>query len=268
GLRVDGVTGTTIGGTTAAAANVLSGNTAFGIGIVGAGANNLVIGNRIGTDVTGTLALGNGTDGIAVNSTATTNSIGGTNAGEGNIIAFNLRNGILINAGTRVAIRGNSIFGNAAFGIDLNRNFPTNIVGDGPTANDAGDGDTGPNNAQNTPIITSASQGSTVVSGTLNSVANTLFAIDFFANGTCNASGFGEGRRYLGSGNATTDGTGNITFQFTLASNSAVGEFITATATDPSGNTSEFSACGAAQAVAGSADLSVGITRAPLSPVV
>src|SRR4030095_12713202 len=120
GLRVDGVTGTTIGGTTAAAANVLSGNTAFGIGIVGAGANNLVIGNRIGTDVTGTLALGNGTDGIAVNSTATTNSIGGTNAGEGNIIAFNLRNGILINAGTRVAIRGNSIFGNAALGIDLN----------------------------------------------------------------------------------------------------------------------------------------------------
>src|SRR5262249_33320683 len=54
--------------------------------------------------------------------------------------------------------------------------------------------------------------------------------------------GFGEGQTYLGSRGLHTDATGHATFSFTPPSPVAAGEVITATATDPLGNTSEFSA--------------------------
>ena len=71
--------GNTIGGTTAAARNVISGNGEDGVQIDFAGASgNLVEGNYIGTDTTGTAALGNGRDGVYLYSGATGNTIGGT----------------------------------------------------------------------------------------------------------------------------------------------------------------------------------------------
>src|SRR6185436_4896534 len=132
---------------------------------------------------------------------------------------------------TGAAIRGNSIAGNGEIGIDLLGNV-------GPTANDLNDGDTGANNLQNFPVVSSARAGggSTFVDGTLNSSANTSYALDFFANTSCNAANFG-GQRYLGSMNVTTIGN-NASFQATLPAASTVGEFITTTATDASGNTS------------------------------
>jgi len=139
--------GNTIGGTGTGAGNVIAGNNTAGIDIQAAD-GSLIEGNFIGTDLTGTLNLGNRYPGITIAGSNVT--VGGTSAGAGNVIAFNGINfprGILIYSGTGNAILGNSIFSNGGIGIDLNA--------DGVTLNDAGDVDTGPNNFQNFPVLTS-----------------------------------------------------------------------------------------------------------------
>ena len=88
GIFVNGVPFNTIGGVTAAARNVISGNTT-GIYLLGPTASgNLVQGNYIGLDPTGTSAEPNHS-GVFVND-ATNNTIGGTAPGAGNVIAGNL----------------------------------------------------------------------------------------------------------------------------------------------------------------------------------
>ncbi len=224
----------TIGGATPGAGNVISGNTGAGIVILQPG--QLIQGNFIGTQANGSSPLGNGAHGVWVRN-ATNNAIGGANAGEGNVIAFNGMDGVFIEGdaapATGNAILSNSIFSNAGLGIDL---FP-----DGVTANDAGDGDPGANNLQNFPVLTVASSSS--VQGTLNSAANTTFTIQLFSNAVCDLSGNGEGQTFVGSTSATTGATGNATFTATLAVPLTAGQIVTSTATDPGGNTSEFSAC-------------------------
>jgi hypothetical protein len=115
----------------------------------------------------------------------------------------------------------------------------------GVTANDPGDSDTGPNNLQNFPVLNSAtsSGGTTTVMGTLNSAASTSFTLEFFANAACDRSGNGEGQRPLGQIVVATDASGNIGFVANLSIQVPPGQLITATATDPGGNTSEFSSC-------------------------
>jgi hypothetical protein len=172
------------------------------------------------------------------------NTVGGTAAGAGNRIAFNSGVGVdlpLSVVGTGNAILGNSIFSNGGLGIDLND--------DGVTANDACDADTGSNTLQNFPVITSvtAGVGSTTVQGTLNSVASTQYRIEFFANDACDPSGFGQGKTFLGSSDVMTDGSCNGSFDVILPVSVAPTDRITATATDPNNNTSEFSACAGVQ---------------------
>src|SRR5207302_6199745 len=75
----------------------------------------------------------------------------------------------------------------------------------------------------------------------LNSTANTTFTLDFYASAAADPSGFGEGARYLGSALITTDASGNASFEVVLEARTTPGEVVTATATDPGGNTSEFS---------------------------
>ena len=135
------------------------------------------------------------------------------------------------------AIISNLIFSNGGLGIDLGNNTVT--------ANDAGDGDTGPNNLQNFPELISASSagGSTTIEGTLNSTANVAFRLEFFSNKTCDPSGYGEGQTLRGSKNVTTDANGNASFKTTFLVSVPNGYFITATATDARNNTSEFSKC-------------------------
>src|SRR5207245_3395813 len=101
--------------------------------------------------------------------------------------------------------------------------------------------DIGVNNLQNYPDLTSASTGvaNTIIAGTLNSTANTTFRIEFFANDTADPSNHGEGQTFLGFTNVTTDAGGRASFNVNLAN--AGGPVIAATATDPAGNTSEFS---------------------------
>jgi hypothetical protein len=204
-------TGNTVGGAVNGAGNVISGNTNDAIQIMGTTQvtvnnqqiyqGNVVQGNLIGTDATGASSIPNLGDGVSLISGATNNVIGGTNAGEGNLIENNSGNGVtvdpgappdpgtsqsnntvgntiqsngsygvLINSGTNNLVSRNSIFANANLGIALgsggpNINTPCNST------------NTGPNDSQNAPVLTA--------------------------------------------------GTG--------------AQFITATATDPNGNTSQFS---------------------------
>jgi hypothetical protein len=202
----------------------------------GDASGNVVQGNRIGTDVTGTVALGNRLDGVNVSYGAQSNLIGGS-ATVANIIAFNGATGVAVSGSTTTgnAIRGNSIFSNGALGIDLGA--------DGITPNHVGAA-TGPNNFQNYPVLTQAQSisATTRIVGSLNSLPNTNYTVDFYASATADPSGFGQGQVYLGAITVTTDASGNGSFDITLDAKTKVGEVVTATANDPSGNTSEFSA--------------------------
>ena len=191
GVRIQSASGNVIGGTAPGAGNVISGNLRNGVEIdLDTSTANLVQGNFIGVSATGG-ALGNAENGVEIFAGASNNTIGGTAAGAGNVLASNGFNGVEVQAGTGNAILGNAIFGNSRLGIELG-NFGQGIV----TPNDAGDIDSGPNNLQNFPVITSASTGggNATLSGTLNSAANTTYRIEFFANATCDAAGNGEGQ--------------------------------------------------------------------------
>jgi hypothetical protein len=234
----------TIGGTALGARNVISGNNFSGIAIGGTGTTgNLVQGNFIGTDASGTLNLGNSANGVEIVNFASSNTIGGTAAGAGNLIAFNGFTGVRVDSSSiNNPIRGNSIHSNAQRGIDL---VAAGDPAGGVTPNDNCDPDSGPNNLQNYPVLTSAtSSGANVmVAGSLNSAANTTFRIDIFSNSVCDGSGNGEGQTYLGSTIVATNAGCTANFNINLIANVPVGQHITATATDPANNTSEFSGC-------------------------
>lgn len=234
------VSSATLGGTGANEGNLISGNTSDAVRLFLATAT--VQGNSIGVSSMGS-PLGNGGYGIFVDSGLAT--IGGTAAGAGNTIANNGDTGVQVRIGfmgvrdtSEATILGNSITNNALLGIN-------NSAPDVVTANDAGDGDSGPNDLQNFPVITSAAAagGNVTVSGTLNSTANAAFRVELFSNQACDALGFGEGATYLGSVNVTTDGSGNGSFGPSVFALPAGQPVITATATNPAGHTSEFSSC-------------------------
>lgn len=195
-------------------------------------------GNYIGTNSLGQPTFVNGTGIFISGSAADSTRIGGVLPGDGNVIAGNA-DGIYIGSNPHryVSILGNSIWGNTpGLGIDLT---PTGV-----TANDAGDGDAGPNNLQNFPVLTEAMSGPNIskVTGTLNSTPNTQFHVEYFYNPSCHASGHGEGQAFLNVDTVITDGSGNVDLLF-FGPGVVVDGFITATATDPNGNTSEFAAC-------------------------
>jgi hypothetical protein len=216
----------------AAESNLISGNPAVGLLLAGNG--NLVAGNFIGTDATGLNALGNGKGVLVVGSN---NVIGDVAPGMGNRIAYNAGYGVGVRDATSNGnrIRGNSIDANGGLGIDLGL--------DGITLNDPGDADTGPNGLQNFPVLATAYGGlATAISGMLGSTPSTTFTLDFYANDPDKggAGFYGQGQYYLGSATVTTDCSGNATFNVASLETTTPGEWISATATDPTGNTSEF----------------------------
>jgi hypothetical protein len=218
--------------------NVISRNGGPGVEVLGGG-DNLVQANFIGTDVTGTLDLGNGGDGVNFSFDSDT-TIGGTSSGDANIIAFNAGNGITIGQSatddsTGDAILENSIFANSKLGVDLGD--------DGVTLNDSS-GHSGPNLFQDFPVLSSAStsNGVTTISGSLSGAANTTYQLELFSNPSADPSGYGQGESFLMATSVTTDSSGHKSFTVNTASAVAVGQFVTATATDPVGDTSEFSA--------------------------
>ena len=196
--------------------------------------SNIIQGNLIGTAANGTSPLGNSHNGVDI-FVSPNNTVGGTAAGQGNVIAFNGNTGVQIGLATGNSVRGNSIFSNGSLGIDLDTA--------GVTLNDAGDADTGGNNLQNYPLITSVSiaTNNATITGTLNSTPNTTFRLEFFSDGERDAAGFGEGKTMLGFTNVTTNASGNASFNLTFALPNPAELAIAATSTDPLGNTSEFS---------------------------
>ncbi|MBV9868209.1 MAG: CSLREA domain-containing protein [Abitibacteriaceae bacterium] len=247
-----GTQGNTVGGTTSAARNIISGNKFQGVALQNPNTNsNIVQGNFIGIDITGTSGLANGGDGVAIYDSASNNTVGGIAAGEGNKIGHNKGAGVRVTDGTTPSstignsIRGNAISDNNALGINLVGGTENSF---GVTANDAGDTDTGPNNLQNFPVINYATQSGTnaVVDGTLDTTAvnGTVYSLDFYSTPATDIdpSGFGQGETYVTSTNVTVDATGHAAFNLSLTG-VAAGNYITATATLTTGSldTSEFS---------------------------
>ncbi len=240
--------GNKVGGTDPGAGNVISGNSnpdgANGLSIQGNA--NIVQGNWIGADKGVTLNLGNFGYGVDLRPGSHNNIIGGTAAGAGNLIAFNGEGGVRVREQPEVGsdqntIRGNRIFQNQGLGINLAGGVEdANAV----TANDALDADSGSNDLQNYPTLTSASQfpSSVTVTGTLQSAGSATYTVDFYASGLADPSGFGEGQVYLGSVDVTTNTDGQGSFTAILPPVELGLNVITATATDANGSTSEFSA--------------------------
>lgn len=250
GVHIQASSNNRVGGIVTAERNVISGNLSDGIRVY-AGANvNVIQGNYIGVAANGSSDLGNKEYGVDISQGCVGNSIGGFANGEGNRIAFNDLAGIRVSEyGTAYSynnsLRGNAVFANSGLGIDLWASEA------GVTPNDPGDADSGPNHLQNFPVLSTITAGDNqvVIVGTLTSTSNTAYALDFYANSVCDPSGYGEGERYLGAANVSTGNTGHANFTVTLPVNVIVGQRITATATDPDGNTSEFSACCTANSV-------------------
>ena len=186
--------------------NVISGHPMEGVymhGRFGFDTGNRVQGNHIGTDVTGTVDLGNGGHGLAISANATT--VGGVGAGEANVIAFNGGDGVRIDGGgsgfwgLNNSVRGNSIFSNGGKGIENSY---------------------GGNNELPPPIVTAV--------GGVHGTACADCWVDIYSDSE------DEGRIYEGSAQAGASG------EFTWLG-TPEGPHVTATATDAGGNTSEFS---------------------------
>ena len=232
GVTVYG-TNNTIGGASPEARNLISGNDDGGVAITGSsgGRGNKIQGNLIGTDRNGSdaLLLGNTDHGVA-----------------------------LVFGTTGNRILSNTIFSNNGLGIDLvggfeDANDVTANDGDDPnTSKPDPDKDTGPNNLQNYPLLTSAQVfeelfgDTTTITGELTSTPSTrkkkrTFTIQFFSSPSADASGFGEGKTFIGQVQVTTNRQGNASFSFTV-NQDLTGQYVTATATNNrTGDTSEFS---------------------------
>lgn len=214
------------------ATNIISGNSERGIFISGTNST----GNKIENNIIGlgVIASDLGNQGSGVEILSGSQNFIGSSSGTGNTIAFNAK-GVWVRSGANNEIRRNAIFSNDALGIDLD------IAG--VTPNDAGDGDGGANRRQNFPVFSRATPNA--ISGSLNSAPNSNFTIDFYRVDSCDASGSGEGRVFLGSALVLTDIFGDGSFNFPASV--VVGQVVTATATVTNiigaDDTSEFSNC-------------------------
>lgn len=212
---------------TSARGNLMSGNTESGI-VLG-GSNNRFENNLIGLGSDGTTPLPNGSFGVLIDNEASTNVL------EANTIAYNQGDGIRALSGTGNAFCTNNIFANEGPGIDLN--------GDGITLNDLLDVDEGPNQLQNYPVGNSVylpDEGGLWLTGRLESTPNTEFTLSIFHNETLPTEGQREGRTHLGNQTVMTNENGIGFFDTAADGDIQPGHWVTLTATDPTGNTSEF----------------------------
>lgn len=264
GLRPDGVTAAAnggcgvllnsvnlarIGGADPAQRNLIAANGgAFsaGAGITSNGTdmNSAVVeGNFIGTTRDGITAAVNPRPGIVLRGLADGSRIGGDTPAQHNRIAYNTSGIVVAAPADNVRIAGNRIFGNSALGVDLAATFS----GDGVSANDVDDADSGANGLQNFPQLNSAQiyDGGLRFLGLLdrsNASGVRDYVLRFHAGSSCHASGNGEGASFLGAVHWVSPGPTAEAFDLRLNANATAGSIITVTASSPDG-TSEFSAC-------------------------
>jgi hypothetical protein len=186
--------------------NLISANA--GDGIDTQGINTQAVGNTIGAGSDGR-ALGNQGNGAYFHgaSLGSLNAIFGQQGAVGPRVANNGGAGVLI-ADTALVDLSGPFFNNVGLGVDL---APA-----GPTANDAGDLDGGPNEGLNFPLITAlVADGQTPnarIQGTINSKPNAQIQVNLYMNAACHPSGFGEGERLAGTISVLTAADGNATF--------------------------------------------------------
>lgn len=229
-----------IGGRTPAAANRISANQ-IGINLTRAASANVVEGNVIGTGAGADDDLANST--VAILISGSNNLIGGLEPGAGNHIGFNPNGVEVVERDADHPAVGNAILSNVIGAYFSKIDLGAGGIADGPTRDDLGDGDTGPNELQNFPIITSTSflADRTVVKGGLNSTPSTTFTLQFFTetlHATVQGATYTEGP-LLETKTVTTDAAGIAYFEFDFRA-MPFDVIITTTATDPEGNTSEF----------------------------
>lgn len=219
--------GVTVGGAGPGAGNLISGNGYEGVMVLAGGQGTVIQGNRIGTDLSGLRALGNGSHGIYVQH-ATEVRIGGTAPGEGNLVAWH-RDGAgiaIVGEAAAVSVLGNAIHDNGGLGIDLGA--------EGPSGYREADADGGPNHLLNHPLLTRAASDATSVhlAGTVETAPGTVLRIEFFASEAADPSGYGEGARPIGSARVTTGADGRAGFDVRLAGVALpAGTAVSATAT-------------------------------------
>lgn len=167
----------------------------------------------------------------------------GRNVVKANVITANFGDGVAVvgTSNRQNTIRQNSIFDNGGLGINLRHNDRS--AGDGVTANDWGDADSGPNDLLNFPVGVSAyfvpERNFTIVSGRVMSPTSDPLTIDIYVSVKPSGS-FGEGQTHIASVTAEPSGWFFYKWAGQLPS-----FFVTATATNSAGSTSEFSAvCG------------------------
>ena len=250
----------TIGSDTVAGRNVISGNDRYGVLIYSSGTNNHVVkGNYIGTDASGTADLGNGSDGVHISAIAQNNTIG-----PGNVISGNGGNGMYIGtAGNTVSYNyiGTDATGSGALPNGGNGVHLANGSQYFPSQSTIGPGNAIAYNSLNGILVEGTyCYGNTI---TQNSIfENFLLGIDNLSGGNTelaaptilSASGDAvtgtalpnsivevfsdsDGEGHICEGATASDSSGNFTW-----TGNASGPYITATNTDSSGNTSEFSA--------------------------
>ena len=224
--------------------NVIAASGNYGVFLSDPGtADNVLQGNDIGVGADGVTALGNGWQGLILQSGASSNIIGLAlnGSGAGNIIANNPYDGVILYSTNTLGncIRGNSIYSNGDPAIDLIPVSPGQ----------------GPNDLENYPVLTTVAvySNSMVVAGSLSNAANRTILVDIYYNPAQDPTGYGQGRWYAGTATAQTGAAGAGTFSLPLAARLA-GQYFSATATDASnGNTSQFSPDVQATNTAGSA---------------
>ena len=138
---IDGPSGNVVGGETSAARNIISGNAEHGVFMQGAGTTaNEVVGNYIGTDVTGALPVGNGAAGISIIFGANLNLIGGNEPGARNLLSGNGWYGVQLQdpgtSGNRVQgnyigtnANGTAAIPNAKDGVVIANGASDNLIG-------------------------------------------------------------------------------------------------------------------------------------------
>ncbi len=251
-----------IGGNIEGHRNIISGNGYFGVNITKSNSDsNLVIGNYVGTDITGSVAIPNEGGGIVLNSGSTFSTIGGQSEGERNLISGNMKSGVLIRGvGTKhnhvignligVSADGSTPLQNEEHGVNVQYTASENMIG--PSNVIAFNGGNGVHIYDSEAIKNTVTQnsiynnsGEGIFNGGLGNQgieAPVITSVMSGAEGTTIPSGFveifsdsgGQGRIF--ETGLLADSEGNFTWP-----GSPVGPFVTTTVTDDSGNTSAFS---------------------------
>lgn len=221
GVQVLNASGVTIG-MRDGAPNIIAGNGGAGI---------VLASDSMFYPATNNVARGNRVERNAAHGISVTHSNAYGNLIVCNRVVGNGSNAVDIVRGLRNTISSNGMYGNALMGINLG------VQG----RNDGPESDAQANRYQRYPFISNVvAAGGTRVRGSLTSAASKTYRLEFFATPAASPAGFGEGQQYLGAVDVTTGAGGSVGFDVVLPVAAQPGWIVTATATDPGGNTSEL----------------------------